>query len=92
MNQIIICNIHRQFPLSQGDSITDCGRDRVGGDNLLGNGYPKKIVELYDTLYPGHKITFINKGISGNRVVDLLARYDEEFKGLIAQEYLKTLK
>lgn len=71
-----------QVVLFQGDSITDCKRDREGGENPLGNGYPKKIAQLYDILYPGHKVTFVNKGISGNRVVDLLARYDEEFKGI----------
>ncbi|NLZ80387.1 MAG: SGNH/GDSL hydrolase family protein [Clostridiales bacterium] len=71
-----------QVVLFQGDSITDCGRDRDAVDNPLGNGYPKKITELYDVLYPGHKVTFVNKGISGNRVISLLERYDADFKDI----------
>lgn len=69
-----------QVVLFQGDSITDCNRDRDSGDNPLGNGYPKKVTGLYNILYPNHKVTFLNKGISGNRVVDLLDRYDADFK------------
>ena len=64
--------------LFQGDSITDCGRDR-NDITSLGNGYPQIVANIYRTMFPKRNITFINKGISGNRVRDLLARYDEDF-------------
>jgi len=64
--------------LFQGDSITDCGRNRdVMYD--LGSGYPKTVKTLYDTLFPNNDVIFVNKGISGNRARDLLTRYDEDF-------------
>ena len=36
--------------LFQGDSITDCDRDRTTND--LGPGYPAKVAEVYRCLYP----------------------------------------
>ncbi len=63
--------------LFQGDSVTDCGRKREKND--LGAGYPKAVQTLYDYLFPDNEVTFINRGISGNRVRDLLKRYDEDF-------------
>ncbi len=64
--------------LFQGDSITDCGRGR-DDDTNLGNGYANKVSQLFTTLYPKQDIQFVNRGISGNRVADLLARYEEDF-------------
>ena len=58
--------------LFQGDSITDCGRD-WNNDSQLGRGYAY-LVSTYLGLKEPNKHTFINKGISGNRVVDLYAR------------------
>lgn len=58
--------------LFQGDSITDCGRD-WNNDAQLGRGYAY-LVSAYLGLKEPNKHTFINKGISGNRVVDLYAR------------------
>lgn len=70
-----------QKVLFQGDSVTDCGRDY--NDLLsLGDGYPNKIAEIYHTLFPLNDVTFINKGVSGNRSKDLLERYDEDFKAI----------
>ena len=63
--------------LFQGDSITDCDRDRTTND--LGPGYPAKVAEVYRCLNPGSGAEFINRGISGNRSCDLLARYEEDF-------------
>ncbi len=58
--------------LFQGDSITDCGRTR-DTDAYLGCGYPLLVQgELGKTEPATH--TFINRGVSGNRVVDLYAR------------------
>lgn len=67
-----------QTILFQGDSITDCDRDR--DDPLsLGHGYPQKIAQLYGIMHPECSIRFVNRGISGNRVCDLLARYEQDF-------------
>ncbi len=49
--------------LFQGDSITDCDRDRTTND--LGPGYPAKVAEVYRCLNPGSGAEFINRGISG---------------------------
>lgn len=70
-----------QIVLFQGDSITDCGRDREDITSL-GGGYPNVVARLYNTLFPDNGVTFINKGISGNRVRDLLDRYDTDFKAV----------
>jgi acyl-CoA thioesterase-1 len=70
-----------QIVLFQGDSITDCGRDREDITSLS-NGYPGAIANMYNLLFPGNDVTFINKGISGNRVVDLLGRYERDFKNI----------
>jgi lysophospholipase L1-like esterase len=78
-----------EIVLFQGDSITDCGRDREDITSL-GGGYPKVIKELYTTLFQDHGVTFINKGVSGNRVTDLLNRYDSDFKA-IKPDFLSIL-
>ena len=58
--------------LFQGDSITDALRSREH-DFFLGNGYPTLVSARLGFEEPG-KYTFLNRGISGNRVVDLYAR------------------
>ncbi len=63
--------------LFQGDSITDSGRNREKND--LGMGYPKAVGRLYDFLFPDNEVTFVNRGISGNRARDLLTRYHDDF-------------
>ncbi|MCL2478223.1 MAG: SGNH/GDSL hydrolase family protein [Treponema sp.] len=68
--------------LFQGDSITDCSRSKDGTEEDLGHGYPAKIAAIWEILFPGSDIHFKNRGISGNRVVDLLGRYDKDFKAL----------
>ena len=57
--------------LFQGDSITDAGRRKE--TNCLGTGYPVMISGELGAHYPG-KYSFVNKGISGNRIVDIYAR------------------
>jgi len=64
--------------LFQGDSITDVGRARE--ENLplgqgLGTGYPQLVTARLITDYPARPWIIENKGISGNRVVDLYARW-----------------
>ena len=63
--------------LFQGDSVTDCSRTSKGGG--LGIGYPAKVAAIHHTLFPDSGVTFINRAVSGNRVRDLLARYEEDF-------------
>ena len=58
--------------LFQGDSITDCGRNREMITST-GVGYPLLVKAQLGFENPG-EYTFINKGISGNRIVDLYAR------------------
>ena len=57
--------------LFQGDSITDAGRqaDEAG----LGKGYPALIASRMELDNPG-KYQFFNRGVSGNRIVDVYAR------------------
>lgn len=66
--------------LFQGDSITDCGRQR---DNFygLGGGYPLLVKAALGTDCPD-EYEFINRGISGNRIVDLYARIKADFINL----------
>jgi acyl-CoA thioesterase-1 len=70
-----------QVVLFQGDSVTDCDRNREDITSL-GEGYPAMVAKKYQLLFPGSNVKFVNKGISGNRVKDLLARYEEDFKSL----------
>ena len=61
-----------------GDSITDCGRtESIDPVNNLGEGFVLKIKERFDKTCPD-KHEIINRGISGNRIVDLLARYKRD--------------
>ena len=65
--------------LFQGDSITDAGRSRE--DNSRGFGYPTLVTSELTYTYPNEYVTY-NKGISGNRVVDLYARIKADFINL----------
>jgi lysophospholipase L1-like esterase len=67
--------------LFQGDSITDCGRVRADGNNL-GDGYPARAAGLWQNLFPGSPLKFLNRGVSGDRAKNLLERYDADFKAL----------
>ncbi len=72
--------------LFQGDSITDCGRVREDNPKTimkfyykaakrtpLGNGYPALVTEELSRVNPG-EYSFINKGVSGDRIPDVYAR------------------
>jgi lysophospholipase L1-like esterase len=67
--------------LFQGDSVTDCNRERED-PRSLGEGYPAKIAGLWETLFPESGPRFINRGVSGNRTGDLLDRYQNDFAAL----------
>lgn len=62
--------------LFQGDSITDCGRRQDG--NGMGGGYPAIVANQLHARFPELDITVLNRGISGNRVRDLKARWQED--------------
>lgn len=62
--------------LFYGDSITDMGRHRDVQDHpafAYGVGYPNLIIGELAYNYP-NQYEFVNRGISGNRIVDLYAR------------------
>lgn len=67
--------------LFQGDSVTDCHRDRSDFWGL-GEGYVKYTVDALKAMFPNDDIEFINRGISGNRTCDVLARADEDIVDL----------
>ena len=58
--------------LFQGDSITDCGRNRNEFYGM-GNGYANLVKATLGTDRPG-EYEFINRGINGNRIIDIYAR------------------
>ncbi len=74
--------------LLQGDSITDAGRNREN-DAARGNGYPTLIAAELMYEHPG-EVCVINRGISGNRVVDLYARMKKDIVQL-KPDYLSIL-
>ncbi|MFQ5445562.1 MAG: SGNH/GDSL hydrolase family protein [Saprospiraceae bacterium] len=68
--------------LFQGDSITDAGRNRgqyyandAGG---MGGGYARHIVTHLLGSMPGKNFRFYNRGISGNKVFQLAARWEDD--------------
>lgn len=65
-----------QLYLFQGDSITDCGRRWEA--RPYGNGYASLFIELMSVLYPERNVTYINKGISGDRTVGLRDRWEDD--------------
>jgi lysophospholipase L1-like esterase len=65
--------------LFQGDSITDGGRSYTGDpDDSLGQGYAFILGSKYSAMYPDRQLTFINRGISGNTVSNLLGRWQTD--------------
>ncbi|MBQ4082485.1 MAG: lysophospholipase [Clostridia bacterium] len=74
--------------LFQGDSITDCGRNRADS-NSLGYGYPLLAASLMNEKYAG-EYQFLNRGISGNRSTDLYARIKSDIINL-KPDYMSIL-
>jgi lysophospholipase L1-like esterase len=69
--------------LFQGDSITDADRD--GGSEAqpnvasgLGTGYPLLLAAALLESYPDRQFEFFNRGVSGNKVPDLQARWQKD--------------
>jgi lysophospholipase L1-like esterase len=64
-----------------GDSITDAERNkevREGGNGALGKGYVAFVDALLQTGYPELGIRTVNKGVNGNTVRNLEARWQED--------------
>jgi lysophospholipase L1-like esterase len=63
--------------LFQGDSITDAGRSRLS-DADLGRGYAAMAAAWFSAQYPEKQVRFLNRGISGNRAIDLRHRWQRD--------------
>ena len=66
--------------LFQGDSITDCGRSRENNANV-GTGYPL-LLKAHLGFEDPMAYEFYNRGISGNRIVDVYARIKKDIINL----------
>ncbi|WP_349866758.1 SGNH/GDSL hydrolase family protein [Leifsonia sp. WHRI 6310E] len=60
-----------------GDSITDAGRDRTD-DGSYGDGYVALIVD--DLAAQGADVVVVNRGIAGDRTVDLERRWEQDVR------------
>ncbi len=66
--------------LFQGDSITDAGRNK---ENIINVGYGYALLIKGELAFSEpEKYEFINKGINGNRVVDIYARIRQDIINL----------
>ncbi len=74
--------------LFQGDSITDMNRDRCSDENR-GVGYPTMVSGYMGVQRPG-EFLFLNRGIGGDRVIDLLARVKADILNL-KPDYMSIL-
>lgn len=68
---------HGSTILFQGDSVTDCGRDKSNPASL-GSGYVLMITGMLASVKPELDLRIVNRGISGNRTKDLAARWKED--------------
>jgi lysophospholipase L1-like esterase len=68
--------------LFQGDSITDAGRDRTvteaNAPQALGRGYAFHAAAMLLARYPGGTMKTYNKGVSGNRITNMIDRWQED--------------
>lgn len=65
--------------LFQGDSITDGNRGRSADPNhILGHGYAFIIAARQGAAFPEARLDFLNRGISGNTVLDLEKRWQKD--------------
>ena len=65
--------------LFQGDSITDGNRGRDKDPNhVMGHGYQFSIASRWGADFPEKELVFYNRAISGNKVIDLAARWQND--------------
>ena len=74
--------------LFQGDSITDCGRN-YEDTTSTGVGYVHMVKGQLGCEHPG-EYEFINRGISGNRIIDVYARIKKDIINL-KPDYMSML-
>src|SRR5471032_2439588 len=67
--------------LFTGDSITDCGRARDNAESL-GTGYAALTAAHLQARLASPELKIYNRGISGNRVCDLLQRVEADLIAL----------
>ncbi|MGF1449780.1 MAG: SGNH/GDSL hydrolase family protein [Opitutales bacterium] len=69
-----------QTLLFQGDSITDAGRDRKhpDGEAGLGQGYAMMAASRLQVRFPELRLRVHNRGVSGDRVPNLLQRWQPD--------------
>ena len=75
--------------LFQGDSITDCSRSRDAGNDHAGYGYAQFTKGALGAACPG-EYRFLNRGVSGNRIVDVYARIKADIINL-EPDYMSLL-
>ncbi len=63
--------------LFQGDSITDAGRDKNDSSHL-GCGYARVAASMLGAKHPELRPRFLNRGVSGDRTKDLVARWQDD--------------
>ncbi|MFC6316104.1 SGNH/GDSL hydrolase family protein [Lapidilactobacillus achengensis] len=64
-----------------GDSVTDCGRTyeaEPAGWGSFGDGYVSLINAALVALYPEYRIKVINKGVNGDDILKLAARWQKD--------------
>lgn len=66
--------------LFQGDSITDAFRkpEEINPAYQLGNGYVFLIASRLSARFPQKNWEFINRGVSGNKILDLKKRWEND--------------
>lgn len=65
--------------LFQGDSITDGNRGRNNDPNhIMGHGYAFSIASRVGAAFPTQELSFINRGVSGNKITDLVTRWERD--------------
>ncbi len=65
--------------LFQGDSITDGNRGRSADPNhILGHGYAFIIAAKFGAAFPEKNFDFMNRGVSGNTVLNLRDRWQKD--------------
>lgn len=58
-----------------GDSVTDVDRDRTNTADL-GKGYPLMVATALNERYTEFELTFSNRGVGGDKLKDMAARWD----------------
>ncbi len=65
--------------LFQGDSITDGNWGRnLDPNHIMGHGYAYSIASCLGADFPEKKLKFHNRGISGNKIIDLASRWQSD--------------